>query len=141
MYIDSQETFAEGQSVAAAAGDIVSTNVYDTGAAADVGIGEPMFVYANLVTALAGTGSVQVVLQHSSDNSAFTDVASGPATTVANGKIGTRLAAFALPMGLKRYLRVAFRVAGGTTSGGTASAYLVDDVHAQQYLKSGISPV
>ena len=41
MYIDSQETFAEGQSVAAAAGDIVSTNVIDTGAAADVGIGEP----------------------------------------------------------------------------------------------------
>lgn len=140
MYIDSQETFAEGQSVAAAAGDIVSTNVIDTGAAADVGIGEPMFVYSTLVTALAGTGSVQVVLQHS-DNATFTDVASGPAVTVANGKIGTRLAAFALPMGLKRYLRVAFRVAGGTTSGGTASAYLVKDVQAQQYLKSGISPV
>lgn len=140
MYIDSQETFAEGQSVAAAAGDIVSTNVIDTGAAADVGIGEPMFVYSTLVTALAGTGSVQVVLQHA-DNATFTDVASGPAVTVANGKIGTRLAAFALPMGLKRYLRVAFRVAGGTTSGGTASAYLVKDVQAQQYLKSGISPV
>lgn len=141
MYIDSQETFAEGQSVAAAAGDIVSTNVIDTGDAADVGIGEPMFVYSTLVTALAGTGSVQVVLQHSSDNAAFTDVDYGPAVTVANGKIGTRLAAFALPMGLKRYLRVAFRVAGGTTSGGTASAYLVKDVQAQQYLKSGISPV
>ncbi len=141
MYIDSQETFAEGQSVAAAAGDIVSTNVIDTGAAADVGIGEPMFVYSTLVAALAGTGSVQVVLQHSSDNATFTDVSSGPAVTVANGKIGTRLAAFALPRGLKRYLRVAFRVAGGTTSGGTASAYLFKDVQTQQYLKSGISLV
>ena len=35
-----------------------------------------------------------MVLQHSSDNATFTDVSSGPAVTVANGKIGTRLAAF-----------------------------------------------
>ena len=140
MYIDSQETFAEAQSVAAAAGDVVSTNVYDTGAAADVGIGEPMFVYAKMNAALVGVGaSIQAVLQTSdAAGSGYTDAAAGPVTAVASATANKRIAAFALPIGLKRYLRVVFRISGATTTAGTASAYLVKDVDAQQYLASAV---
>ena len=141
MLIDTQETFSNGQSVAAAVGDVVSTNVYDTGAAADVGIGEEMYLYAKIGTALAGAGSsIQVVLQTSDAvASGYTDAAAGPVVGVADAGANTEIARIRLPIGLKRYLRVVFRVSGATTSAGTASAFLVKDVQAQQYGASGFS--
>jgi hypothetical protein len=142
MYIDSQETFSDAQSVAAAAGDIVSTNVYDTGSAADVGIGEQIFVYARMVVALVGVGaSIQVVLQTSVDNSTWTDAASAPAVITANAIAGKDLARFALPIGLNRYLRLVYRISGATTTAGTASGYLVKDLQVNAINKSGVSAV
>lgn len=139
MYIDTMETFADAQSVAAAAGDIVSTNVYDTGAAADVGIGEEMYLYVKLNAALAGAGaSIQAVLQTSSAvGSGYTDVASGPVVALANATANRTLLLQRLPVGLLRYLRVVFRISGATSTGGTGSAYLIKDAQAQQYLTSG----
>lgn len=140
MIIDSQEKFSEAQSVAAAAGDIVSTNVYDTGAAADVGIGEHMYLYAKMNAALVGAGtSIQVVLQDSADNATFADKQINNATPVASATANAVLVKSRLPIGLRRYLRVVFRIAGGTTTQGTASAYLVKDVDAVQYGASGFS--
>jgi hypothetical protein len=140
MFIDSQEAFAEAQSVAAAAGDITSTNVYDTGAAADIGIGENMYLTAKMNAALVGAGaSIQVVLQDSADNSSFADKIVGPTVGVATATANKNLAKIKLPIGLRRYLRVVFRISGATTTGGTASAYLVKDLDAQQYLPSGVS--
>ena len=140
MYIDTQETFAEGQAVASAAGDVVSTNVYDTGAAADVGNGETMILYAKTGTALAGAGSsIQVVLQHSADNVTFTDAATGPVVALAAAVANENIARIKLPIGLLRYLRVAFRISGATATGGTASAYLVKDVDYNVAYRSGVS--
>lgn len=142
MYIDSQETFSDAQSVAAAVGDIVSTNIYDTGSKADVGIGERMFVYAKMVAALAGVGSsIQVVLQTSADNSTWVDAATAPAVTTANAIANSVIARFALPIGLRRYLRLAYRITGATTTAGTASGYLVIDVQANVANPSGVSAV
>lgn len=140
MIIDSQEKFSEAQSVAAAAGDIVSTNVYDTGAAADVGIGEEMYLYAKMNAALVGVGaSIQVVLQDSADNSSFADKQASAAVPVASATANATLAKVRLPIGLRRYLRVVYRISGGTTTQGTASAYLVKDVDAVQIGASGFS--
>lgn len=140
MIIDSQEKFSEAQSVAAAAGDIVSTNVYDTGAAADVGIGEHMYLYAKMNAALVGAGtSIQVVLQDSADNATFADKQASAAVPVASATANATLAKVRLPIGLRRYLRVAYRISGGTTTQGTASAYLVKDVDAVQIGASGFS--
>lgn len=141
MLIDTQETFSNDQSVASAVGDVVSTNVYDTGAAADVGIGEEMYLYAKIGTALAGAGSsIQVVLQTSdTEGSGYTDAAAGPVVGVTDAVANAEIARIRLPIGLKRYLRVAYRVSGATTSAGTASAFLVKDVQAQQYGSSGFS--
>lgn len=142
MYIDSQETFADAQSVAAAAGDIVSTNVYDTGAAADVGNGEELFLFAKMNAALAGVGaSIQVVLQHSTDNASFTDAMVLPAVATANATANAVLARAALPIGLNRYLRVVFRISGATTTSGTASAYIVKDVQYNVGYRSAVSAV
>lgn len=139
MYIDTMETLADAQSAAAAAGDIVSTNVYDTGAAADVGMGEEMYWYAKMNAALVGAGaSVQAVLQTSSAvGSGYTDLATGPVIGVAAATANRTLALQRLPIGCLRYLRVVFRISGATTTGGTASAYLIKDAQANQYLTSG----
>lgn len=141
MILDTQETFSDAQSVAGAAGDIVSTNVYDTGAAADVGIGNPLFLYAKMNAALVGAGtSIAVVLQDSADNSTFADVqVVSKVVPVASATANAELVRARLPIGLRRYLRLAYRITGGTTTGGTASAYIVNDVQAQQYGASGFS--
>ena len=141
MWIDTQETFASAHGVDSTVGDVVSTNVYDTGAAADVGIGEEMYLYAKMDSDLAGAGSsIQVVLQTSDAvGSGYTDAMAGPVVGVAAAKANVELARIRLPIGLKRYLRVVFRISGATTTDGTASAYLVKDVQAQQYGKSGFT--
>lgn len=141
MWIDTQETFASAQGVDAAVGDVASTNIYDTGAAADVGIGEEMYLYAKMDSDLVGAGSsIQVVLQTSDTvGSGYADATAGPVVGVAAAKANVELARLRLPIGLKRYLRVVFRISGATTTGGTASAYLVKDVQAQQYGKSGFT--
>lgn len=142
MILDSQEAFAEAQSVAAAAGDIVSTNVYDTGAAADSGAGELFYIYAKLVAAVTsgGAATLQVVLQDSADNSAWADVAIlTPALALAALTANKELARFRIPIGIRRYLRIVWRIATATTTGGTASAYIAKDLQAQQYGASGFS--
>jgi hypothetical protein len=140
MILDTQEEFSSAQSVASAAGDVVSTNVYDTGSAADVGIGEPMWLYAKMNAALVGAGaSLQVVLQDSADNSSFADVMAAKVVPVASALANAEIAKVRLPVGLRRYLRVAYRISGATTTGGTASAWFAKDVQAQQYGASGIT--
>lgn len=140
MILDSQNTFCTAMSVARAVGDAVSTDVYDTGAAADVGIGENLYVYAKMDAALVGAGaSIQVVLQDSADNSTFADAESGRIVPVASATANAELARLRVPLGLRRYLRVVFRISGATTTAGTASAMLALDVQAQQYGASGFS--
>lgn len=140
MILDTQETFSEAQAVASAVGDVVSTNVLDTGDATDKGIGEPMFLYAKMVGALAGAGSaIQVVLQDSADNNTFADATAGKVVPLASATANAEIAKLRLPIGLRRYLRVAYRISGATASGGTASAYLAKDVQAQQYGASGFT--
>lgn len=139
MYFDTQETFADAQSVASAAGDVVSTNVYDTGAAADVGIGEHIYLFAKMNAALVGAGaSIQVVLQTSSAvGSGYTDIQAGPVVPVASAIANAVLFKQRLPIGLLRYLRVVFRISGATTTAGTATAVLAKDVQGNQATTSG----
>jgi hypothetical protein len=140
MILDSQNTFCTALSVARAVGDAVSTDVYDTGAAADTGIGENFYVFAKMDAALVGAGaSIQVVLQDSADNSAWADAEAGRVIGVAAAVANSDLARLRVPLGLRRYLRVVFRISGATTTGGTASAMLTLDVQAQQYGASGFS--
>lgn len=142
MYIDTQETFSTAQAVASVVGDVVSTNIIDTGAVPDVGPGKSVYVYAKLVAALAGAGSaIQVVLQTATDE-AFTtpiDIATGPVFLLAAATANKRIAQFKLPHGLKRYLRLAYRTSLATSTGGTVSAHLALDLDANASTPSGVS--
>lgn len=141
MILDTQTTFSDAQSVASAAGDVISTNVYDTGAAADVGIGYDQFVYAKMNAALVGAGaSIAVVLQDSADNSTFADVqVISKVTPVASATANAELVRARLPIGLRRYIRLAYRISGATTTAGTVTSTIVLDVQAQQYGASGFT--
>ncbi|MGJ7508684.1 Bbp16 family capsid cement protein [Variovorax sp. GT1P44] len=138
MYLDSMLQLAAGQNAFSAGTDVISTNVYDTGAAADSGAGEPFWLFARMATALVGGTSLQVVLQDSADNATFADVQGGKAVPLASATANAILAKMRVPVGLRRYLRVVFRSVG-TTTGGTADAYFVKDVEALQYGASGFT--
>ncbi len=140
MILDTMEQLSAAQSVAAVVSDIPSTNTYDTGVAMDVGAGEPMWAFVKLVAALAGAGSsIQAVLQDSADNATFADVQAGPVVALANAVANKVLMKARFPVGLRRYLRIVYRISGATSSGGTANAYFIKDVEALQYGASGFT--
>lgn len=138
MILDKMTELALAQNIFASGADVVSTNVYDTGAAADVGAGENLFLFAKTVAAVTGGTSIQVVLQDSADNSSWADVQSAKAVPVASATANAVLAKMRLPVGLRRYLRVAWRNVGANAAG-TGSAYILKDVDAQQYGASGFT--
>lgn len=140
MIMDTQELFSTAQAVTST-GDTVSTNIYDTGAAADVGIGEDMYLTAKSVAAATSSGSatLQPVLQTSADNSTWVDSLLGPAQAYTVAAANTVLWKTRLPVGLLRYLRVVWRVGTAALTAGTFSAFLTKDVVATQYPASGFS--
>lgn len=141
MILDTQEQFSDAQAVTST-GDTASTNVYDTGAAADVGIGYDTFVYVKTKAAFTsgGSGTLQIVLQDSADNSSFADVqALTPAKALSTLTANTDLVRARLPIGLRRYVRLAYRVGTAAMTAGTVDAYLALDVQAQQYGASGFA--
>lgn len=142
MILDTQEQFSAAQSIVSAAGDVASTNVYDTGAAADVGVGEELYIVAKTIAAVVGAGAtVQVVLQ-TDDNVGFATPTEFPLTAaLAPAALGanTEIVKQRLPIGLERYIRVVYRIAGAATTAGTVDAFLVKDVQANKPYASGFT--
>ena len=127
MILDTMARFSNAQAVNAGAGDVVSTDIYDTGSAADVGIGEELFLQINVNAAITGAGaSVQFVLQ-TDDNSGFSSAKEFPLTAaiaVASLTIGSRQYLGRLPVNLERYLRLVYRISGASTTAGTVTSFL-----------------
>lgn len=142
MILDTQEEFSVAQAVTAV-GDTASTNIYDTQSSGpDEGIGEPLWLVAQTNTAAtsAGAATVSVVLQHSDDASAWSDVLVGPAVALAGLTANTPILRTRLPIGLsKRYFRVAYRVGVAVLTAGTFSAFLTTGVQANNAYKSGFT--
>lgn len=145
MILDKNLQFSLGQSLAAAVGDIVSTNVLDTEAAQDEGIGEPIQFLWDIVTALtsAGAATVQFVVQSSPDNSTWTDqeMTQAYAYNAAAVQPGAQPIVLKMSPGLQRYVRTVVRVAGAATTGGTGSSFAVKDSQLYQFGKSGFTVV
>lgn len=144
MILDSQEQFSSGQSIVAAAGDVVSTNIYDTGAAADVGIGEELYIVARIGTAVTsgGAATVQVVLQTADDAGFTTNLTEFPlssALALAALTANTEIVKSRLPIGLRRYLRIVYRIGTAATTAGTVDAFIVKDVQANKPYASGFT--
>jgi hypothetical protein len=135
MILDSQLSLSRAQSIAAAAGDVVSTDIYDTGAAADAGIGEELYLHIATGTAVTSGGSatVQFVLQTSPVENFGSGVVEFPLTAaraLAALTANTVQYRGRLPIGLLRYVRLVYRIATATTTAGTANAFLVHGVQA-----------
>jgi hypothetical protein len=141
MILDSQMQLSAAQAVTAV-GDTASTNVYDTGAAADVGTGEEQYIYARTVAAFTtgAGGTLQFVLQDSADNSSFADVqVLTPVRAVAALTANTDQVKARLPLGLRRYLRLAYRVATGVMTAGTVDSYIGGEVQSNTAYPSGFT--
>lgn len=143
MILDTQTSLSRAQSIAAAAGDVISTDIYDTGAAADAGIGQEVYLQINTNAAVTsgGAATVQFVLQHASDVAFSSQGAEYPLTNArALAALTANTVQFQgrLPVGLRRYIRVVYRIATATTTGGTATAFLTEDIQASPTLPTTV---
>lgn len=139
MLIDTQLKLSALQSLIHAVGDVVSTNVIDTGAAADTGIGEGMRLVVRVGTAVlaaGGASTMQFVLQTSTDEAFSSPVEVQLSGAIAKASLTANTVVYSsrLPQGLLRYLRVVYRIATNDVTAGTADAFLVKDQDAQQYV-------
>lgn len=145
MILDSQLSLSRAQSIAAAAGDVISTDIYDTGAAADVGIGQEMWLQIQLNAAVTsgGAATVQFVLQTATD-AAFTSPLEFPLTPArALAALTANSVQFQgrLPVGLRRFIRVVYRIAAATTTGGTVTTFLAEDLQLSPALPTTVPSV
>jgi len=116
------------------AGTVISTNVADLGALTDDrgnALSEfgpesgKMWLVARVgATPFAGGTSVQTKLQHAdTEGGTYSDVILGPTVALANLGAGAQMLKIPLPPTLKRYIRLAYVVAGSMTAG-TVNAHL-----------------
>jgi hypothetical protein len=138
MLMDRNARFSQGQSVASAAGDVVSTDVIDTGSATDIGMGEELEIMVTIGTAVtsAGAATLQPVLQTADNVSFSTNLTEYPlrgALALAALTANTDIYVGRLPVGLRRYIRMVYRIGTATTTAGTVSAHIVLDAQTVQY--------
>lgn len=134
MKIDKFEVFSDGQSGAGTDTTVVSTNVLDLGPGRDMSLAaENMWLNVTVGNAATGGASVQVVLQASDVENFGSGVVEFPVTgdvPVASLTAGARVARARLPLGLKRYVRVAYKNVG-PVAGVTWNSFLTYGVQAE----------
>jgi len=143
MILDSQLSLSREQAIASAASTVASTDYYDTGASADVGIGEDLWIQIAIgAVAVTGGTSVQFVLQ-TDDNTGFSSAKTIPLTAaipVAQLTARAVVVQARLPVGLERYFRVGY-TSVGTTSAGTANAFLAKDLQIAPSIVTSVPSV
>lgn len=141
--LDSQTKLATAQAVTST-GDTASTNILDQGSAnsAEMGLtGENLWINACVTTTATSGGSatLQAVLQDSADGSSFADVVAGPAVAVANLTAGAQLLQIQPPTGLRRYVRIAWRVGTAALTAGAFTAYISNAIQRNVARPSGFT--
>lgn len=140
--LDQYTKFSSAQAVTST-GDTASTNTYDIGSAAssDIGLTQEMwFTVAVSTTATSGgAATVAAVLQDSADGSTWADAYVGPTVPVASLTAGAVLAQGTPPIGLRRYLRVVYRVGTAALTAGKFEAYISLDIQRNIARPSGFT--
>lgn len=142
MITDKNLQFATAQSIASAVGDIVSTNILDTQAAQDEGIGGGRFQFVWDITTVptsAGAATIQFVIQTSADNSIWVDAALSPAYAYNAAPVNAvgQACVQNIEPGMRRYIRTVVRIGGATTTAGNVNSYAVLDTQRYQFGASG----
>lgn len=140
MYLDGYLQFSNAQALTTTA---ASTNVIDMSVARDMGIGYPLPIAVQVVTALVGGTSVQVQLQYSADNATWTTLSESRAYLTAELVAGAKLFPGSIPArpsndAMPRYYRLNYVIAGTYTSG-AVTAYIVLDRQDQVSYPAGIN--
>ena len=141
--LDSQTKLATAQAVTSV-GDTASTNILDQGSAnsAEMGLtGENLWINAFVSTAATSGGSatLQAVLQDSADGSSFADVVAGPAVAVASLTAGAQLLQIQPPTGLRRYVRIGWRVGTAALTAGAFTAFISNTIQRNVARPSGFT--
>lgn len=126
-----------------------STNTLDLGQARDLGIGGPQLDVEILIQqtfAAAGAATLNVQIQSSVDNAAWSTLVESSPIAVADLTAGRQILRLALPAdqpaqtaGVGRYLRLNYVVATGPFTAGQVFAALVLDRPSQPAYPSGFS--
>ena len=134
MLIDQQNQFSAAQAVTAT-GSTASTNVVDLGVARDIGgaVSDQLMLLCEVVTPFTSGGSatLQVQVQTSPDNSAWSILAQSDAIPVASLVQGYKFLPNEVPGGTSRYLRLNYVVGTATMTAGAITAGLVPSLDVQ----------
>lgn len=132
MILDAQLSFCDLQAVTAAA---VSTNTVDLGPVKggfrDIGVGERLFTFVNVTTALtdAGSNTGVVVTMQGDTTAAFGSPVSDTLFTIPKNAAAGSIYYASLTPGMlslqKQFLRLNFAPAGASLTGGAFSAKIV----------------
>lgn len=121
MILDEQALFSDKQAVTQTA---ASTNVIKVNG--DIGKGEAVEILAQVVEDFAGLTSVKLAVQTcDTENGTYTDLVATDAIAVAKLKAGYKFPIKYLPVGIKKFLRLNYTVAG-TGTAGKITAGIVD---------------
>lgn len=136
MILDKLLMFSEAQAVTAtaASSDVIDLGPID-GTRRDIGVGYPLEFWAmvNTAAAAAGAATVNVQLQTSPDNSAWTTIYDSGALALATLAAGKRVVSAKVPQGVLRYLRVNYSVATGPLTAGSFTSGINLDVDANTH--------
>lgn len=137
MITDAQNRPSFNQSIAFAAGTVVSTDSIDLLTAnRNIGRSGPLRAHVVVTTALAGGTNIKVELITSANAnlSSPTVIATGPTVVTANATAGAELMDVAIPGTAQRYLGFQYTTVGIYTGAGTVSAHIVAETDNQPYI-------
>lgn len=147
MIIDGELVFSSAQALTST-GTTASTNVIDLTTARDLEPSDPpleIYVAIDTVFTSGGAGTLQVLVQGSTDNSTWTTMAGSVAHAVADlTPVGRVLLAMSLPgpsgaQANPRYIRLAYVIATAAMTAGAVDAYMVVDRPKHRYYPAGIN--
>jgi uncharacterized ferredoxin-like protein len=140
MIIDSQNQFSAAQAVTST-GSTASTNVIDLGIARDIagGVSEDirLMVQVNTTFTSAGSATLQVQLQTSADNSAWTTLAQTDAIAVASLVQGYKFWENGYAGPTSRYIRLNYVVGTAAMTAGKIDAAIVPSLDIQPVYARG----
>lgn len=141
--LDKETVLADAQAATDHTTDTPSTNVYDTALVSPtLGLtGENLWIQALVSTAVTsgGAATVQAVLQDSADNVTFADVLAGPVVAKASAIVGAVLMQVQPPIGLRRYIRIAWRIGVADLTAGKFDAFISNTIQKNVAQASGFS--
>lgn len=139
MQLDSRTVLSDQQAITA---DAASTDYIDLGADRDIGSGQPLWFVVYLDEAFNTLTSLDIKLQSDSDSGFATNLLTHISQNfllAALTPAGQRLVAFALPLGIQRYVRAYFDVNGSNPSTGKLTAAIVANISNARFFAKGYS--